>query len=69
AQGYKCCSANCVVEYTDADGDWGVENGQWCGCGNKTCTGAQGYPCCKTEKTIYYTDSDGNWSVENNDWC
>ncbi|KAG4100283.1 concanavalin A-like lectin/glucanase [Neocallimastix lanati (nom. inval.)] len=69
AQGYKCCSSNCSVVYTDADGTWGVENNQWCGCGNKVCVGAQGYPCCKKETTVYYTDSDGKWSVENNDWC
>jgi len=67
-QGYKCCSANCVVYYTDDDGTWGAENGEWCGCG-KFCTGAQGYPCCKTSTFVYYTDSDGNWSVENDDWC
>jgi hypothetical protein len=74
AQGYKCCSANCVVEYTDADGDWGVENGQWCGCGGAgpACPASitnQGYPCCSSCGTVYYTDNDGLWGVENNDWC
>jgi len=70
SQGYKCCSANCVVVYTDNDGTWGVENGQWCGCGGgKVCTGAQGYPCCSTATEIFFTDGDGNWSVENGDWC
>jgi len=71
SQGYKCCSAGCVVEYTDDDGTWGVENGNWCGCGNggKVCTGAQGYPCCKEATAIYYSDGDGDWSIENNDWC
>jgi len=73
SQGYKCCSANCVVQYTDADGDWGVENGNWCGCGNgaaaATCVGAQGFPCCKTTKTVEYTDADGKWGVENGNWC
>jgi len=67
-QGYKCCSANCVVVYIDNDGTWGVENNEWCGCG-KVCTGAQGYPCCKTSTVVHFTDSDGNWSIENNDWC
>jgi len=73
-QGYPCCSENCVVTYTDADGDWGVENGNWCGCANggaapKACVGAQGFPCCTSETTVYYTDADGQWSVENGDWC
>ncbi|ORX83634.1 alpha/beta-hydrolase [Anaeromyces robustus] len=72
AQGYPCCSDNCTVVYTDDDGTWGVENGQWCGCGGgkqKTCTGAQGYPCCKTATQVYFSDNDGDWSVENNNWC
>ena len=74
AQGYRCCSANCVTVYTDADGDWGYENDFWCGCANppassSTCVGAQGYPCCKSASMIYFTDSDGNWSIENGDWC
>jgi len=68
-QGYKCCSANCVVYYTDADGNWGYENNQWCGCGPAVCVGAQGYPCCKSSRNVVYTDGDGDWSVENNDWC
>jgi len=70
-QGYKCCSSNCVVYYTDNDGDWGVENNEWCGCGtgSNTCVGAQGYPCCKYTRQVEYTDNDGNWGVENNDWC
>ncbi len=30
--GYKCCSAgNTDVYYTDSDGEWGVEDGDWCG--------------------------------------
>eukprot|EP00833_Pecoramyces_ruminatium_P008334 jgi/Orpsp1_1/1182366/evm.model.c7180000081009.1 len=70
-QGYKCCTKNCVVVYTDSDGDWGVENGEWCGCGNSSgvCVGAQGYPCCKSTKNVEYVDEDGNWGVENGDWC
>jgi len=37
AQGYKCCKdPNCIIYYTDADGDWGVENDEWCGCGGGT---------------------------------
>ncbi|OUM70534.1 family 3 carbohydrate esterase [Piromyces sp. E2] len=71
SQGYKCCSNNCEVVYTDADGTWGVENNNWCGCGtgSSVCVGAQGYPCCKTTTKVEYVDQDGNWGVENNDWC
>eukprot|EP00833_Pecoramyces_ruminatium_P002082 jgi/Orpsp1_1/1176114/evm.model.c7180000056470.1 len=71
SQGYKCCSANCVVVYTDDDGTWGVENDDWCGCGGgeKVCTGAQGYPCCKSATAVYFSDEDGDWSIENDDWC
>jgi lysophospholipase L1-like esterase len=71
-QGYKCCSKNCVVVYTDNDGTWGVENEEWCGCstGNpNVCVGAQGYPCCKSTKQVYYTDDDGSWGIEDGDWC
>ncbi|ORY38064.1 putative cellulase [Neocallimastix californiae] len=74
-QGYKCCSANCEVVYTDGDGDWGVENNEWCGCGGAAgpvCPEAitnQGYKCCSSCSTVYYSDNDGDWGVENNDWC
>eukprot|EP00833_Pecoramyces_ruminatium_P010796 jgi/Orpsp1_1/1184828/evm.model.c7180000091150.1 len=74
AQGYKCCSANCEVVYTDGDGDWGVENNEWCGCGGSSpapsCSAAikaQGYKCCSSCSTVYYTDADGDWGVENNE--
>ncbi|ORX43945.1 cellulase Cel48A precursor [Piromyces finnis] len=30
-QGYPCCKSCGTVYYTDADGEWGVENGDWCG--------------------------------------
>jgi len=69
SQGYSCCSASCEIVYTDDDGTWGVENGDWCGCGGGVCEGAQGYPCCENSTIVYYTDDDGDWSVENNDWC
>jgi len=72
-QGYSCCSANCEIVYTDDDGTWGYENGDWCGCAGgsapKTCVGAQGYPCCTSTTAVVYTDADGNWGVENDDWC
>jgi len=71
SQGYKCCSKNCIVYYTDSDGTWGVENDQWCGCNSATsvCIGAQGYPCCKTTVAVAFVDGDGNWGVENGNWC
>jgi len=77
-QGFKCCAKNCQVVYTDADGDWGVENGNWCGCGNRKTTGtgrcpvsiiSQGYKCCSNGCVIVYTDNDGDWGVENGEWC
>jgi len=76
-QGYKCCKAGCQIIYQDADGDWGVENNQWCGCGNrqpkpKSCPKSitnQGYPCCSFCSFVYYQDQDGDWGVENGDWC
>ncbi|OUM62687.1 family 11 glycoside hydrolase, partial [Piromyces sp. E2] len=78
SQGYSCCSSGCQVIYTDADGDWGAENGQWCGCGNRKTTGSgscpstitkQGYKCCKSGCIVMYTDADGDWGVENGQWC
>jgi len=29
--GFPCCSTCSEVVYTDADGKWGIENGNWCG--------------------------------------
>jgi len=75
ALGYTCCSTCTSVIDSDASGDWGIENGEWCGIpescskSNATCKGAQGYPCCQKTCEVYSTDSDGSWSIENNDWC
>jgi len=72
-QGYSCCKNGCSVVYTDDDGDWGLENSMWCGCGiDSSCNknvGIQGYSCCKSCGTVYYTDEDGDWGFENDDWC
>jgi peptidoglycan/xylan/chitin deacetylase (PgdA/CDA1 family) len=76
-QGYKCCSDNCKVVYTDSNGDWGVENDDWCGCGNKSSTSndcsskitSKGYKCCPTNCIVYYTDNDGEWGINNGEWC
>jgi len=74
--GYKCCSnSNAKVEYTDASGDWSIENGNWCiikkqeeqphsGCFSIVL----GYPCCSSNNVVY-TDSNGQWGVENGNWC
>ncbi|OUM69137.1 family 26 glycoside hydrolase [Piromyces sp. E2] len=72
ALGYPCCKENNVV-YTDNDGDWGVEDNQWCGIGNTSSAAscwseALGYPCCVSTSDVYYTDNDGNWGVENGNW-
>jgi len=69
---YPCCKNNKVV-YTDKDGDWGVENGKWCGIGNgpsdDSCFSiALGYKCCE-KCNVVYTDEDGDWGVEKNKWC
>nr|AEO51792.1 cellulase [Orpinomyces sp. LT-3] len=73
--GYSCCNG-CDVFYTDNDGQWGVENGNWCGikssCGNnqRQCWSERlGYPCCQYTTNAEYTDNDGRWGVENGNWC
>ncbi|KAG4108507.1 1, 4-beta cellobiohydrolase [Neocallimastix lanati (nom. inval.)] len=38
--GYSCCS-HCDVVYTDEDGDWGTEDGKWCGIPEN----CKGYAC------------------------
>ncbi|KAG4105587.1 hypothetical protein H8356DRAFT_581435 [Neocallimastix lanati (nom. inval.)] len=67
--GYPCCSDwNKQVQYTDDDGQWGIENGNWCGMPPQ-CTGIdQGYSCCNSCK-VEYTDNDGDWGIENGNWC
>jgi serpin B len=68
---YPCCERDFVV-YVDKDGEWGVENGKWCGIGGviDSCFSvALGYPCCESSCNVYYTDKDGEWGVENENWC
>ncbi|ORX79922.1 hypothetical protein BCR32DRAFT_294130 [Anaeromyces robustus] len=77
ALGYECCKGCTVIE-SDASGDWGIENNQWCGIpssckanntGNTSCwSKSLGYDCCKECNTVY-TDGDGDWGFENNQWC
>eukprot|EP00833_Pecoramyces_ruminatium_P003856 jgi/Orpsp1_1/1177888/evm.model.c7180000063223.1 len=72
--GYPCCKGN-EVQYTDADGKWGVENGDWCGIADAPSSAScwstsQGYSCCSSANAeVLYTDASGKWSVENGDWC
>ncbi|ORX77523.1 putative cellulase [Anaeromyces robustus] len=70
--GYSCCTnASTPVVYSDNDGDWGVENGNWCGIPvPETCWAEKlGYSCCTSTSQVVYTDGDGNWGVENGNWC
>ncbi|KAL6630433.1 Six-hairpin glycosidase-like protein [Neocallimastix sp. 'constans'] len=73
--GYDCCSG-CDVNYTDGDGAWGIENGNWCGikdsCSSTPstkCFSEPDYPCCPSGTATVYTDESGAWGVINNDWC
>ncbi|OUM60266.1 Non-catalytic module family DOC2, partial [Piromyces sp. E2] len=75
AIGYKCCSSGCnaVVVYTDNDGSWGVENGQWCGitCNhdNDECPNKKlGYPCCNS-CDVYLVENNEKWGVQDGQWC
>jgi beta-glucosidase-like glycosyl hydrolase/cellulase/cellobiase CelA1 len=75
ALGYKCCSADAFtpVIFTDSDGDWSAENGEWCGilksentCWSKT----YGYDCCAEGTAVYLEDESGKWGVTDDyQWC
>ncbi|ORX58433.1 hypothetical protein BCR36DRAFT_580050 [Piromyces finnis] len=72
--GYSCCQQTTKVVYEDSDGEWGVENGEWCGIPSTTSSSscwssALGYPCCTVSTDVYYKDNSGSWGVENGDWC
>jgi len=67
--GYPCCKSTSQVVYTDADGEWGVENDNWCGIPKGCWSEALGFPCCKFTSTVVYRDGDGDWGVENDNWC
>jgi len=66
---YPCCNKNKVV-YTDENGAWGVQNGEWCGI-EKQCFSQSlkpSYPCCTGDKVVY-SDESGDWGKENGKWC
>jgi len=73
--GYDCCSKGAKVRYTDKDGNWGVEHGEWCGIVEEPslndCFSVKlGYKCCSKDNTkVRYTDKDGKWGVEHGEWC
>jgi len=73
--GYPCCTDETTVAYTDADGQWGIQNKKWCGkpnSNNKNCWAESlGYKCCSTSacRNVRYSDVDGQWDVENGKWC
>ncbi|KAG4088894.1 glycoside hydrolase family 6 protein [Neocallimastix lanati (nom. inval.)] len=70
--GYLCCSSSdAEIIYTDKDGNWSIENYEWCGIPKAvTCwSETYGYPCCKTTNKVVYTDEDGKWGVEDKKWC
>jgi len=72
--GYPCCKSTTSVVFSDNDGDWGVENNDWCGIPKTTANcwaKALGYNCCSNSecRVAMYTDSDGKWDVENGEWC
>jgi len=75
ALGYKCCSTCLHSIFTDDDGEWAIENDDWCGikpsCSSNTrkCFSEPEYPCCSSGATVVYTDESGKWGVENDQWC
>jgi len=74
--GYNCCSSTTDVIYQDENGDWGVENNDWCGIipslndkSKVNCFSEKlGYPCC-IGCNVIYTDDDGDWGIEQGSWC
>jgi len=72
--GFPCCSYSTQVVYTDEDGQWSIENNDWCGIVTNEATAScwsskLGYPCCKNTNVVISTDADGQWGIENNEWC
>ena len=71
--GYPCCKNIAAVIYTDSDGSWGAENGEWCGIvkNSSSCWSHQlGYKCCSSQcSQVIYHDNDGDWGAEDGEWC
>jgi len=76
--GYPCCKTNCDVVYVDESGNWGVEDGEWCGveenCGkapavDDECWSLPDFKCCADGTEVIYTDEDGDWGYVDDEWC
>ncbi|OUM61617.1 carbohydrate esterase family 1 protein [Piromyces sp. E2] len=72
--GYPCCSIGYPSIYTDNDGYWSVENGEWCGVADfdtvAKCWSAKfGYKCCPASTEVFLEDEDGQWGVLDKNWC
>ncbi|ORY28533.1 hypothetical protein LY90DRAFT_705678 [Neocallimastix californiae] len=70
--GYPCCTKTTEVVSEDSDGQWGLENDNWCGIVSsspeKECFSTPDYPCCSSCQTIY-SDNDGDWGCGIKDSC
>ncbi|ORX59198.1 Metallo-dependent phosphatase [Piromyces finnis] len=54
----------------DGEGDWGVNNGEWCIVNRCWATLINlSYKCCSPNASYYSVDQDGEWGVENNNFC
>lgn len=77
SKGYPCCTKTRDVVTTDADGQWGIENNNWCGIPKEepkqsatSCWAlALGYGCCPSNTAVAYTDESGEWGLVGNEWC
>jgi len=70
--GYPCCVGYTDTIFADADGEWGLQNDDWCGItdANKLkCWSEPEYRCCNPETQVFYSDDQGKWGIENGEWC
>ncbi|OUM66609.1 Non-catalytic module family DOC2, partial [Piromyces sp. E2] len=78
--GYNCCRRKHInVQYTDKNGEWGVEDNKWCGIVNVSmmttklidiCWSEPDYKCCsKGNDIVKSSNEDGDWGIENGNWC
>jgi len=72
--GYECCDT-CRVYEIDENGEWGYEDGEWCGAKDfckileHMCWSSKyGYDCC-TSCDVVLEDETGKWGYENDAWC
>ncbi|OUM57803.1 glycoside hydrolase family 6 protein [Piromyces sp. E2] len=65
--GYGCCSDK-NTEVVDVEGDWGMENGKWCGI-QQCAAQSYGYNCCPPGTKAIYTDEIGGWGAVDGNWC